>query len=349
MEDLALSVADFPRAAWSGRRVLITGAGGFVGSWLADALSRQGATVTAILRDQVAGSNFDRLHLGARVDVVRGSITDSRLIERVLNEHEVDTCFHLAAQAIVTAANRSPVSTFSSNVQGTWTVLEACRVSKLVRAVIVASSDKAYGTQPELPYTEDMPLLGVNPYDASKACTEILVRSYSHTFDLPVVVARCANIYGGGDLNYSRLIPGTVRSVLNGERPIIRSDGTPVRDYLYVLGAVAAYLTLAEQIERAGVRSQPFNFGTSRPLSAIQLVHMILSLCDRTDLVPEIRGVAHSHEIDRQYLSSAKAAAVLGWSARVNLEEGLHHAINWYRDALRGADPASRCTPALRG
>ena len=227
--------------------MLVTGGGGFVGSWLVEALVERGAAVTVILRDEPGLSNFRLLGLASQVNVVQGSITEYALVQRAVNEYDVDTCFHLAAQAIVGAANRSPLSTFESNIRGTWTVLEACRASKLVERVVVASSDKAYGSQPRLPYTEEMSLLGANPYDASKACTDVLAHSYQHTFGLPVAVARCANIYGGGDLNLSRLIPGTIRSVLAGERPLIRSDGTPVRDYLYVHDAVSAYLTLAEQ------------------------------------------------------------------------------------------------------
>lgn len=320
---------------WATRSVLVTGAGGFVGSWLAQALVERGATVTAILRDEPHVSNFDHLGLGGRVNVVRGSIGDAPTVERALNEYDVDTCFHLAAQAIVGAANRSPVSTFESNVRGTWTVLEACRTARLVERVVVASSDKAYGSQPQLPYTEDMPLLAVNPYDASKVCTEVLVRAYRETFGLPVVVSRCANIYGGGDLNFSRLIPGTIRSVLRGERPIIRSDGTPIRDYLYIDDAVAAYLALGEQMDRADVAGSAFNFGPGAPISSLDIVRCLLDLCDAGDLEPDVRGRGSlPGEIDRQYLNSARAERVLEWHARVPLEAGLRRTVSWYRAFL---------------
>lgn len=320
---------------WHGKSALVTGAGGFVGSWLSEALVERGATVTAILRDAPRPSNFDLLGLDRRVNVVPGTITHAGTVERALNEYEVDTCFHLAAQAIVGAANRSPVSTFESNIRGTWTVLEACRTARLVERVVVASSDKAYGSQPQLPYTEEMPLLGANPYDASKVCAEALVRSYRATFGLPVVVARCANIYGGGDLNFSRLIPGTIRSVLLGERPIVRSDGSPVRDYLHVDDAVAAYLALGEQLERLGVTAAAFNFGGGEPISVRDMLGRILDACDAQDVELDVRGSgAPAGEIDRQYLDIGQAQTVLGWQASVALDDGLHRTVRWYRTFL---------------
>lgn len=320
---------------WRGKSVLVTGAGGFVGSWLAHALVERGASVTAILRDQTRSSNFDLLGLDQQVSVVRGSIADVFTVERVLNEYEVDTCFHLAAQAIVGAANRSPLSTFESNIRGTWAVLEGCRTAQLVERVVVASSDKAYGSQPRLPYTEDMPLLGVNPYDASKVCAEVLVRSFSETFGLQVAVARCANIYGGGDVNFSRLVPGTIRSVLQTERPVVRSDGSPIRDYLSIDDAVVAYLTLGEQMASPDVVGSAFNFGSSEPISVRDLVGRILNACDARDLPIDIRGSGvPAAEIDRQYLDIARAKSVLGWQPTVSLEDGLRNAVSWYRQWL---------------
>ncbi len=320
---------------WHGRSVFVTGAGGFVGSWLAKRLVQEGAQVTVILRDEPLQSNFRLLGLDQQVNVVRGSITNQGLVERILNEYEVDTCFHLAAQAIVGIANRSPVSTFESNIAGTWCVLECCRVSRGIERVVVASSDKAYGSQPMLPYTEEMALLGVNPYDASKACTDILARSYQRTFDMPLAIARCANIYGGGDLNFSRLIPGTIQSVLNGERPVIRSDGSPIRDYLYVDDAVAAYITLAELVTREEVRGRPFNFGTDSPIGALDLAHLILEIAGRPGLEPDVRGIGTpAGEIDKQYLDSSRARTTLGWAARVRLRDGLQRTLAWYRDFL---------------
>jgi CDP-glucose 4,6-dehydratase len=317
---------------WAGKNVLVTGAGGFVGSWLAHALAERGAAVTAVLRDRPIRSNFQLLDLERRVNVVYGSIADYALLERACNEYEIDTCFHLAAQAIVSAANRSPLSTFESNVKGSWSVLEACRTSPLMQRVVVASSDKAYGDQPVLPYKEDMPLNARYPYDVSKACTEWITRSYFQTYGTPVAVARCANIYGGGDLNYSRLVPGTIRSVLAGERPIIRSDGTPLRDYLYVDDAVDAYLVLGERCADDGIRGEAFNFGADSPVSALALVQRILDVSGASHLEPDIRGVGKaSGEIDQQYLDSEKARRVLQWEPTIPLTEGLSRAISWYR------------------
>jgi CDP-glucose 4,6-dehydratase len=328
---------------WRGKRVLVTGAGGFVGSWLANRLVELDAEVTVIVRDQLGGSNFELLGLPQRVNVVTGSITELALVQRTINEHEVSVCFHLAAQAIVGVAGRSPLSTFDSNIRGTWVLLEACRQSNLIETVVFASSDKAYGTQPVLPYDESMPLLGSNPYDASKACADILARSYHGSYGLPVTVARCANIYGGGDLNYSRLVPGTIRSVLLGERPIIRSDGTPLRDYIHVDDAVQAYLALGEQGLRTGVVGEAFNFGSNTPISALDLVVKISAAAGRTDLQPDIQGKGSvSGEIDRQYLDSAKAAAVLGWTAATSLDDGLKSSIGWYASMLANQPVTTR-------
>lgn len=322
-------------AFWPGKSVLVTGAGGFVGSWLAHELQALGARVTVILRDRPAASNFKLLGLAERVDVVDGSITDRALLERALGEYEIDTCFHLAAQAIVGVANRDPLSTFDSNVRGTWTVLEACRSRSGVRRVVVASSDKAYGDHTSLPYVEGMELLGSNPYDASKACTEIIARSYHVNFGLPLAVARCANVYGGGDLNYSRLIPGTIRSALGREQPVIRSDGTPIRDYVYIDDAVSAYLTLAERLNEPTVAGESFNFGGGEPISVLDLTGRILVLCGATELDPEVQGVGPGPgEIANQYMSIAKAERILGWSPQSSLEAGLARTINWYAEHL---------------
>lgn len=334
---------------WHGRSVLVTGAGGFVGSWLTHALVERDANVTVILRDQPKISNFELLGLASRVNIVRGSIAEYQLVERTLNEYEVDTCFHLAAQAMVGVANRSPLSTFESNIKGTWTFLEACRMSKLIERVVVASSDKAYGSQPRLPYTEDMPLLGSNPYDASKVCADVLARSYHYTYHLPLAVARCANIYGGGDLNFSRLIPGAIRSALLHEPPVIRSDGTPVRDYLYVDDAVAAYLTLAEQVERQDVCGRAFNFGMNAPVSVLEVVRQILDACGTPDLVPDVRGTSKlNDEIDRQYLDSQRATTALGWIPWVALEEGIRQAVAWYSESPPSQSPTTSVVAGIQ-
>jgi len=320
------------RDFWRDRSVLVTGAGGFVASWLCEALVDAGANVVGIVRDS-AGERLLRLHgIAERMTVVHGSIADYALVERAINEYEVDACFHLAAQALVGVANRSPLSTFESNIKGTWNLLEACRVSKTITRVVVASSDNAYGDQPVLPYREDTSLRGRYPYDASKVCTDVLARCYAATYDLPVAVTRCANIYGGADFNWSRLIPGTIHSVLQGEAPVIRSDGSPERDYLYVTDAVAAYLVLAEHAPEHGARGNAFNFGSNRPVSALAVVEQILRAAD-SPLRPQILGQAKG-EIDRQYLDSALAQHTLGWEPCVNLKEGLRHTIAWYANYL---------------
>lgn len=325
------------RSFWSDRTVLVTGAGGFVGSWLTAGLVRSGARVVAILRDSPGEALLRKQGVLSEVTVLQGSITDYRLVERALNEYEVDSCFHLAAQAIVSAANRSPISTFEANIQGTWTLLEACRLTPAVKRIVVASSDKAYGDQPILPYTEDTSLYGRYPYDASKVCTDVLARCYAGTYDLPIAVARCANIYGGADLNWSRLIPGTIRSVLLDEEPIIRSDGTPERDYLYVTDAVRAYMTLGARSADADTRGRAFNFGSGTPISALDLVARILAVA-ASSLRPRILGEAKG-EIDRQYLDSSFARDVLGWKPEVSLDEGLPEALDWYADYLQAPRP----------
>lgn len=324
---------------WQDRNVFVSGANGFLGSWLARALVARGARVVVLIRDRVAGGGLQLMGIREAVTLVRGDLGDYLLLERLLNEYEVHTCFHLAAQAIVGAANRSPLPTFESNIRGTWHLLEACRRTATVRCVVVASSDKAYGQHERLPYLEDFPLLGVYPYDVSKVCAEILSRSYFHTYNLPVSVTRCANLYGGGDLNFSRIVPDTVRAILENRNPVIRSDGTPVRDYLYVEDAVDGYLALAEQQGAAGIAGQTFNFGTGQPVSVLELVERLISLSARVHLAPEVRGQPTHGEIDRQYLSSDKAGRVLGWQAAHSLEAGLSKTLRWYRAYLAAKGP----------
>jgi CDP-glucose 4,6-dehydratase len=319
---------------WRGHRVLVTGAGGFVGSWVTKHLLDRGADVTVILRDSPAVSNFSLLSLEGRVNVVWGSISDLPLVQRTVNEYEIATCFHLAAQAIVSHTNASPLSTFESNIRGTWTVLEACRLSGRRVGVVVASSDKAYGYQEQLPYREDTPLLGNNPYDASKACTDILSVCYSHSYDMPLAIARCANIYGGGDLNFSRLIPGSFQSALRGEAPVIRSDGSPLRDYIFADDAVAAYLTLGERLGDTGVCGTAFNFGTGSPLSVMDLVKQILHTCG-TEVEPIVAGDPLPGEIEAQSLDSRRAETVLGWRPDISLGEGLERTKEWYQRFLK--------------
>ena len=317
---------------WLDRPVFVTGCAGFLGSWLTVALVEAGASVVGLVRDAVPFSHLRRSGYQDRIAVVRGDVTDYELIERALNEYEIDTIFHLAAQTIVPIANRAPLSTFDTNVKGTWTVLEAARRSPQVTRVAVASSDKAYGAPEKLPYTEDAPLLGCYPYDVSKACADIIARAYTATYDLPVAVTRCANLYGGGDLNWSRIVPGTVRSVIRGERPIIRSDGTFLRDYLYVKDAVHAYVTLAEHLDEPA-RGAAFNFGMDAPKSVLEMVQVIIAVSDHPELEPVVLDDA-PHEIQAQYLDSNKARRMLGWSPRYSLEEGLRETLEWYREFL---------------
>lgn len=316
---------------WDRRTVLVTGIGGFVGNALARTLISVGATVVGILRDAAGYRLLRAFDIEDRVEIVHGSITEPGLVARCLNEYDVDTVFHLAAQALVGVANRSPESTFESNILGTWRVLEAARLTKCVERVVVASSDKAYGIQHVLPYREDTPLNGLFPYDASKACTDILARSYAFSFDLPVAVTRCANIYGPGDLNWSRLIPGTIHAALVGTDPIVRSDGTPERDYIHVDDAVSAYMLLAEHLPtRAG---EAFNFGTGHGVSALRVVQTILDAVENPGLRPRILGQARG-EIDRQCLDSRKARELLGWTPTLTLEEGIRHSLGWYAEYL---------------
>jgi CDP-glucose 4,6-dehydratase len=328
---------------WSGRQVFVTGATGLLGSWMVDELLARGAEVTCLVRDWVPNS---RLISGGgldRVQTVRGELEDYQTVLRALNEYEIDTVFHLGAQTIVGTASRSALSTFESNVKGTWTLLEACKaLPSLVQRVIVASSDKAYGAHEVLPYTEDTPLQGRFPYDVSKSCADLISLSYTHTYDVPVAVTRCGNLYGGGDLNFNRLIPGTIRSALRGESPIIRSDGTFVRDYFYVRDAVDAYMALAERLPEPGLTGEAFNFGTETPLSVLEIVDVLLKLMGR-DLEPTILNEA-TREIREQYLDCAKAKRLLGWEARHTLEDGLRETIAWYEEWLGDALKAEPLT-----
>jgi CDP-glucose 4,6-dehydratase len=319
---------------WGDRRVLVTGVGGFVATQLTSHLVQAGASVVGVLRDSRGARRLELFGLQGNVDIVRGSISDGALMERVFNEYEVEYCFHLAAQAIVGIANQSPVSTFESNIQGTWSVLEAARHSRRLKGFVMASSDKVYGDQDVLPYLEDSPLRATYPYDASKLCAEVLARSYAATFDLPVAVVRCANIYGPGDLNWSRIIPGTIRSMLAGEEPVIRSDGTLERDYMYVSDAVGAYLGLAENVSRADVCGQAFNFGWGKGHSVIEIVETVLRQ-GGSSLQPRILG-RNKGEINRQWLDSTRASSVLGWRPEVSLDDGIAQSIDWYRTYLEG-------------
>jgi len=290
--------------------------------------------VIGLVRDWVPHSQLVLSGTEKRIKVVRGDVTDYTLLERILAEYEVDTIFHLAAQTIVSIANRNPLSTFETNIKGTWLLLEAARRVDTVKRVLVASSDKAYGTHEQLPYTESAPLLACHPYDVSKACADMLARTYAVTYNLPVTTTRCANLYGGGDLNWNRIIPGTMRSVIQGERPIIRSDGTLLRDYLYVQDAVAAYLSLAEALEETALLGQAFNFGTDDPQSVLDIVQAIIAISDYPKIEPVILNEA-PNEIQAQYLSSEKAGRLLGWEPVHSLHKALGETLAWYKVFLK--------------
>jgi CDP-glucose 4,6-dehydratase len=321
---------------WRDRPALVTGATGLLGGWLTRRLVGLGADVVCLVRDWVPQSELVRSGLLDRVKTARGDVRDQALVERVLGQYEVDTVFHLAAQAIVGIANRNPTDTLDSNIRGTWSVLEACRRSPLVKRVVVASSDKAYGEQARLPYDEGMALAGAHPYDVSKACADLIAHAYARSFGLAVAVTRCGNFYGGGDLNWNRLVPGTIRSVLRGERPVIRSDGKYVRDYLYVEDGADAYVLLARRLaETPGLRGEAFNFSTETPMTVLDVVERILGLMGST-LVPDVRGEV-TNEIPHQFLSAAKARDRLGWQPCYTVDDGLGRTIDWYRDFLGGA------------
>jgi len=322
---------------WIDRRVLVTGATGLAGGWLVDRLLALNADVVSLVRDWVPESAL--LGPGARRDaptLVFGDVRDAQLVERVLGDYEVQDVFHLAAQTIVPIANRNAVETFDTNIRGTWTVLESCRRSPTVSAVVVASSDKAYGEQPELPYREDAPLTPTSPYDVSKACCDLIARSYGVAFGVPVAVTRAGNFFGGGDLNWSRIVPGTIRAALRGRAPVIRSDGTPLRDYLYIEDAVEAYLLLAEAVADNRVRGEAVNVSYERPRSVREVVQAILDQM-KVDVEPVIEATA-KHEIKDQYLDATLARERLGWKPRYDFDEGLRRTIAWYRQHFADAE-----------
>ena len=318
---------------WLDRPTFVTGGTGLVGAHLLRLLLDLGAEVVCLVRDWVPQSETARSGLLDRVRVVRGDVRDQELLERVLGEYEVAAVVHLAAQTIVPIANRNPVSTFDTNIRGTWALLEACRRSPAVRGVVLASSDKAYGAHETLPYAEEAPLQGRFPYDVSKSCADLLAQSYAATFGLPVAITRCGNFYGGGDLNWNRLVPGTIRSVLRGERPVIRSDGHYVRDWLYVEDGAAAYALLAERLaDDPGLAGEAFNFAVDERCDVLALTGRICAVMG-SDLEPDVRGEA-SGEIREQYLDAGKARRVLGWEPLFALDEGLARTVAWYRAFL---------------
>lgn len=316
---------------WRDRPVLVTGATGLVGGWLVKRLEAAGAAIVCLVRDWVPQSELVRRGLFDRVVSIRGEITEQACLERILGEYEIDTVMHLAAQAIVSIANRNPVSTFDTNIRGTWSLLEACRRSPAVKQIVIASSDKAYGDHDLLPYTEETPLEGRHPYDVSKSCADLIARAYAQTFDLPVAVTRCGNFYGGGDLNWDRIVPGTIRSIHRGQRPVIRSDGQFVRDYFYVEDGAAAYMTLAEKMAATpDLRGQAFNFSNELQITVIDLVARLTRLMG-SQFEPVVLNQA-SNEIRHQFLDASKARKMLDWRPLFNLDQGLTQTIDWYRE-----------------
>jgi CDP-glucose 4,6-dehydratase len=319
---------------WRDRRVLVTGCTGVLGSWLTARLADLGADVVGLVRDWVPQSQAVRSGTLDRIKVVRGSITDEETVNRVFAEYEIQTCFHLAALTVVGVANRAPVPTFETNIRGTWLLLEAARMWGKVEQMVVASSDKAYGSHDKLPYTEDAPLQGRHPYDVSKSCADLIAQTYANSYKLPVAVTRCANMYGGGDLNWNRIVPGTIRSAILGERPLVRSDGSMKRDYVYVKDVVNAYLMLAQTMQGGAHTGGTFNFGVDAPITVLEMVSKIVSLSDHPDLQPVIQNIA-TNEIQNQYLSSAQAHNVLGWKPQYTLEDGLKETLTWYQEIVK--------------
>ncbi len=318
---------------WLDRPTFVTGATGLVGGWVVRRLVEAGAQVVCLIRDWVPQSELVRTGLTEQVTIVRGDVRDQALLERALGEYEVDTVIHLAAQTIVTIANRNPVSTFETNIGGTWTILEACRRNPIVKQIVVASSDKAYGDYEMLPYDEETPLQGRHPYDVSKSCGDLIAQTYAATFDVPVAITRAGNFYGGGDLNWNRIVPGTIRSVLRQQRPIIRSDGKYIRDYFYVEDGASAYMLLAERLAaNPNLRGQAFNFSNEIQVTVLELVERLLSLMG-SNLKPDVRNEA-TNEIRHQYLSAAKARRLLEWQPLYTLDEGLQRTIEWYKSFL---------------
>ncbi|MGC9504493.1 GDP-mannose 4,6-dehydratase [Baaleninema sp.] len=323
---------------WQDRSVFVTGCTGLLGSWMTQELVSRGANVVGLVRDWVPQSRLFSEGLSQKITTVYGCLEDLSVLERTINEHEIDTVFHLAAQTIVGVANREPLGTFEANIKGTWNLLEACRRVGVVSRIVVASSDKAYGDQEELPYDETTPLQGEHPYDVSKSCADLISRTYYVSYGLPVCVTRCGNFYGGGDLNFNRIVPDTIRSTLRDKPLQIRSDGTFIRDYFYVKDGVLAYLHLAEQMERKEIWGEAFNFSNELQIPVIDLVRKILKLMGKPHLEPIILNQA-KNEIKHQYLSAEKARKLLDWSPKYTLDEALLETIDWYSHFLEEKTP----------
>lgn len=319
---------------WKNTPVFVTGCTGLLGSWMCKELIGRKAKVVGLIRDWVPESVLINDRYIDKMNIVRGDVMDFYTVERVMNEYEVDMVFHLAAQTIVEIANRNPLSTFETNIKGTWNVLEASRRAPTVKKIIIASSDKAYGDQPVLPYHETTPLQGSHPYDVSKSCADLIAKMYHTTYGTPVCITRCGNFYGGGDLNFNRLVPGTIRALVNDEQPVIRSDGSYIRDYFYVEDAVHAYLHLAEKMDDANIHGEAFNFSNELQITVLELVKKIISLMGKKNVQPRVLGTARN-EIIHQYLSAEKARKMLNWAPKYTLDEGLKRTIEWYKNFLK--------------
>lgn len=315
---------------WKNTPVLVTGCTGLLGSWFCKELINRKAIVVGLIRDWVPKSVLINDGYIDEMNIVRGDVNDFQTMERIINEYEIEVVFHLAAQTIVETANRNPLSTFESNIKGTWNILEACRRVSTVKKIIIASSDKAYGDQPVLPYDEDMPLQGTHPYDVSKSCADLIAKTYHTTYGTPVCITRCGNFYGGGDLNFNRLVPGTIRTLLNDEQPVIRSDGSYIRDYFYVEDGVHAYLHLAEKMDDKNILGEAFNFSNELQISVLEMVETIISLMGKENIEPKVLGTA-TNEIIHQSLSAEKARKMLNWVPAHTLNEALERTIEWYK------------------
>jgi len=318
---------------WEEKNVLITGCTGFIGSWLTKELIEKGAKVTGIIRDSVPTCNFNLLNLSKKVNIVPGEIEDFNTIKRSLAEYNIDTVFHLAAQPIVTIALKDPMGTFRTNIMGTWNILEACRQLD-VKRVIIASSDKAYGTHDKLPYDETFELLGRYPYDVTKSCSDMLAQTYFKTYGLPIGITRCGNVYGGGDLNFNRIVPETMKNIIQNKNPVIRSDGKFIREYFYVKDTAGAYLRLAENMHKPEVKGEAFNFGSEEPITVLDFVQRMIDISGKKNLKPEVLNQAKA-EITTQYLSSKKASKILEWTPKYSLNDGLKETYEWYQNYLK--------------
>ena len=315
---------------WKQTNVLITGASGIVGSWLVRELIKKQANIICFIRDWNPQTQLIASGDVMRTAVVNGKLENYSDIDRAINEYQIDTIFHLGAHTIVDSALRNPLACFESNIRGTYNLLEAARrYDSFVKRVIIASSDKAYGSSDILPYTEDMPLQGRHPYDVSKSCTDLLAIAYAHTYNLPITIARCGNIYGGGDLNWSRIVPDTICKLYHKQNPVLRSDGSYIRDYIYVMDVVDAYILLAEKANQPEIRGQAFNFSTESKITVLEITNKIIELMNCKELKPAILDEAKG-EIKNQYLDSSKAKKLLGWQPKYSLEQGLKETICWY-------------------